>query len=318
MFVPTFFFMYLKYKRKVRYIFFMIRKFEKKNWFYSYDIIFDLELSEHSKITYLYLCRCADNDSKSFPSYSTIAKKCSFSRSTAIRAIKELEEIKLLYKQERLKSIKGKTCNTSNLYYVFPEPYETTDIQEIEEEENIIVVPKNDIWGSVTQTLGVVSHIHHPSITQTPKGLHKEVQHINKDNDVANAQINQSFINQFYNLWANITGKKIKLTSKQLNVLGKIIEQYGEETVLAAIEKIKDSDYLIANIKPSKFLDENTFIKIFNGEYDNRTNTVKTNEVVSKNIHFTTTYSHNWDMEELERRNRELLEEKYLSDNLMG
>lgn len=41
--------------------------------------IFDINLSTHAKIAYLYLSICEYS-----PSYQMIAEKCSFSRSTAI------------------------------------------------------------------------------------------------------------------------------------------------------------------------------------------------------------------------------------------
>jgi len=135
----------------------IIRKKEKKNWFYSYNMIFEQPISEHAKIVYLYLCRCADSEGQAFPSYNTIAEKCSISRSTAIRAIKELKEAGLLSVEQR---IEADGSLTSNLYTIYDEP-QPAEVQEVHHP-------------SVTQTLPLVSHRHYPSVTQTPEGLPNE------------------------------------------------------------------------------------------------------------------------------------------------
>ncbi len=75
-----------------------IRRASKRDFFIGQNMIFDLEISEHAKITYLYLCRCADDEGQSFPSYNTIASRCSFSRRTALRAIQELQLVCYLLK----------------------------------------------------------------------------------------------------------------------------------------------------------------------------------------------------------------------------
>lgn len=91
-----------------------------KGFFYSYNIIFELEISEHAKILYLYLCRRADGNNKTFPSYQTMASACSLSRSTAIRAMKELMAEGLLLRKHQQH---GKEY-TSNQYLLYPEPDE--------------------------------------------------------------------------------------------------------------------------------------------------------------------------------------------------
>jgi hypothetical protein len=95
-------------------------KKERKNWFYSYNMIFDQPISEHAKLIYIYLCRCADSEGKSFPSHATIGLKCGIkSRQTVINAIKELEQIGLLCKEVRLNKGGGQT---SNLYTIYDSP----------------------------------------------------------------------------------------------------------------------------------------------------------------------------------------------------
>lgn len=60
-------------------------------FFMSPNDIFDNErLDTKEKLVYLYLCRCSNNGSAAFPSYSTIGKKCSFSRRSAIEAVNGL------------------------------------------------------------------------------------------------------------------------------------------------------------------------------------------------------------------------------------
>jgi len=97
-----------------------IRKNERKNWYYSYNLIFDMELSIHAKMVYTYLCCCADDGGQAFPSLNDIAKKCSIkSRKTVVNAIKELEGARLLSKERRIRSNQS---NTTNLYIVFNTP----------------------------------------------------------------------------------------------------------------------------------------------------------------------------------------------------
>ncbi len=105
-----------------------------KGFFYSYNVIFELDISEHAKIVYLYLCRRADGSSKTFPSYATMASACSMSRSTAIRAMKELllEGLLLRKRQQNGKEF------TSNQYFLYEAPDEEAkknNIAQLEQEE---------------------------------------------------------------------------------------------------------------------------------------------------------------------------------------
>ena len=119
-----------------------IRRANKRDFFIAQNMIFDLDISEHAKITYLYLCRCADDESQAFPSYNTIARKCSFSKRTAMRTIQELEEIGLLSVEKRQVEKSGKPVNTSNLYTLYDSPSR---------------------YPSDTQSLPLVTESHHPS-----------------------------------------------------------------------------------------------------------------------------------------------------------
>lgn len=124
-----------------------IRRANKRDFFIAQNMIFDLDISEHAKITYLYLCRCADDESQAFPSYNTIAKKCSFSRRTAIDVIKELQAIGLLSVEKRQVEKGGKPVNTSNLYTLYDSPSHDP---------------------SAGDALPLVQDVHHPSAGDAP------------------------------------------------------------------------------------------------------------------------------------------------------
>jgi len=96
-----------------------------RDFFIVHNMIFEQPISEHAKIIYLYLCRCADGDGNSFPSHSTIGEKCGIkSRQTVINALKELEKIRLLSKQSRRTKSGGQT---SNLYTIHDTPVQQID-----------------------------------------------------------------------------------------------------------------------------------------------------------------------------------------------
>ena len=59
------------------------------------------EMRASEKLVYIYLCRCANQGSRAFPSYADIAKKCGISKRTAIRAIEVLRENGFLKKFPR-------------------------------------------------------------------------------------------------------------------------------------------------------------------------------------------------------------------------
>jgi predicted transcriptional regulator len=91
-----------------------IRTGWETGFFQSPNCIFDVDnLSINEKMCYLYLCRLADGEMKSFPSYATMAKKMSVSRPTAIKSVKSLEE-KGYLQVERRKISQDK--NMTNVY----------------------------------------------------------------------------------------------------------------------------------------------------------------------------------------------------------
>lgn len=97
-----------------------IRTGWETGFFQSPNCIFDVkDLKMRDKLCYLYLCRCADGEMKSFPSYNTIGEKMGASRVTAIEAVKSLEE-KGYLRVERRRVSRDK--NLTNIYtLVHPE-----------------------------------------------------------------------------------------------------------------------------------------------------------------------------------------------------
>lgn len=97
-----------------------VKKDSRRDWFYSYNLVFELDLSCHSKLVYIFLCRCADSEAQSFPSKNTIAKSCGISMTSVKYALRELIEANLLVREEQFRPNGGQT---SNLYTVYSEPY---------------------------------------------------------------------------------------------------------------------------------------------------------------------------------------------------
>ena len=93
-----------------------IRTGWETGFFQSPNCIFDVkDLNINEKMCYLYLCRLADKEMTSFPSYSTMAEKMSVSRPTAIKSIKSLEEKGYVIVERRRID---KDRNLSNIYTV--------------------------------------------------------------------------------------------------------------------------------------------------------------------------------------------------------
>jgi hypothetical protein len=66
------------------------------NYYKGTNAIFDMDLTEHEKIVFIYIERCTNNNKIGFPSYETIGKKCSINRRTAIRTIKQLLALNMI------------------------------------------------------------------------------------------------------------------------------------------------------------------------------------------------------------------------------
>ncbi len=132
---------------------------DDKGFFYSYNVIFDLELSKNAKLLYLYLCRRADGKSKTFPSYATMASACSLSRSTAIRAMKELMAEGLLLRKRQQH---GREF-TSNQYLLYPAPDKEAkkiNLEEMEREKKEAgKIWRSPHWSNGRMQLDVLSGI---------------------------------------------------------------------------------------------------------------------------------------------------------------
>lgn len=159
--------------------------------------------------------------------------------------------------------------------------------------DNTSVAPKRDFPDTVKPDM-------ENRFNKKENTVKKKINKKEKDDDGL-----KSIINKFQLRWTELTTKRIKLTDKQRVTVSSLIEEHGEEVFFLTLEKINDSKYLQEHIKPSKFLSAETFLKIYNGEYDDYKKPQQS-ELASKNPHFTSTYSHNWDLEELERIDREM------------
>ena len=79
------------------------------------------ELNNNEKLVFMYICRCANNGKAAFPSYSSMARKCSISKETARLAIEVLYNNKFILKKNRgyIAANEGQvTRNYSNVYRV--------------------------------------------------------------------------------------------------------------------------------------------------------------------------------------------------------
>ncbi len=79
----------------------ILLKDKRPGQFWSYDAIFDLTVPEHAKIVYFNLCRRANKEAQAYPSFALIAKDCSISRSSSLRAINVLLGIGLIKKHTK-------------------------------------------------------------------------------------------------------------------------------------------------------------------------------------------------------------------------
>jgi len=86
-----------------------------RNWFYLENDLLDREdLTIYEKTVYIVIARYVNGENKAFPSYETIAKKGSMSKSKAKYVVNSLVQKGLLKKEFR--KSKDKNCYTSNLY----------------------------------------------------------------------------------------------------------------------------------------------------------------------------------------------------------
>lgn len=96
-----------------------LRRGFKQEWFYCFNMIFEQPLSDHAKLVYIYLCRCAGEKASSFPGKKTIARACSIGETSVYYATKELVAFGLLSKEAQYRPSGGQT---SNLYTLYDQP----------------------------------------------------------------------------------------------------------------------------------------------------------------------------------------------------
>lgn len=113
-------------------------------------------LSIYEKMAYIVIrSHCNARGTSAFPSYSTIAREASMSRSSAIRAVEGLLQKGLLHKEIRYDVSKNrKVKHTSNNYTL--------------ENPSKVVSHRHQCPTDTT----LVSHRHHPSVPQTPEHNH--------------------------------------------------------------------------------------------------------------------------------------------------
>ena len=83
----------------------------RKDWFYTYNNIFVQPISRSAKFVYIFLCCCADGDSKSFPDHETISVKCDIDIREVGNALNELKGANLI-------SIKNRKGQQGNIYFI--------------------------------------------------------------------------------------------------------------------------------------------------------------------------------------------------------
>ncbi|MDR0818021.1 MAG: helix-turn-helix domain-containing protein [Oscillospiraceae bacterium] len=65
-------------------------------YFYTYNKIFDADVSGYARLVYAYLCKCADHSGKSFPSHKKIGSAAGIGVTTVKKALSELENAGLI------------------------------------------------------------------------------------------------------------------------------------------------------------------------------------------------------------------------------
>lgn len=139
-----------------------VRDKRTRNWFWVENILVDRDdLDIYEKLTYIVLCRFADEGSQScFPSYDTISQKVGCSKRKVIDVLKSLREKSLIEIHARY-SVEG--GQTSNLYYLPP----------IGGDEPHAPPPVNDMHPPVEpHAPGGVNDVHQGSAPRAPGVVH--------------------------------------------------------------------------------------------------------------------------------------------------
>ena len=274
------------------------------------------ELDSYEKLTYIYLCRCANNKDNAFPSYTNIAAKVGCSRSKAIECIKVLNQNGFIYKENRFNE-KGE--NTSNLYYINTKLEILKDkLDNLYPTQQQEIINKDSIPGklpSIPGKLGGSIPGKLPSIPGKPK---KEQL---KNNNIKKEQSNNNkIINKKKDIIKTITKKKdnsVVVTKEDFNKLKamlyimldtKLIDKDIENIAIALKQQYNSIDKerveSICNIIKSSSSEINNVIGYFLAAIKNKytnTNYKNNNNITNNNLKFNNFDQRNYDYDKLEK-----------------
>lgn len=123
-----------------------VRDERQRGWWWDFNDVFEHGLSAYALVVRFFLARCANGSGQSFPSINTIAQKCSISRSTVVRALKELEDNGWIRRDSRKKENSKEKDTTV---------YTLLVVEEGSVSQTLGSITGN--LGSVSQNRGVVS-----------------------------------------------------------------------------------------------------------------------------------------------------------------
>lgn len=87
-------------------------------YFYTYNAIFDADISGYARLVYAYLCKCADADGKCYPSHKTIGAAAGIGITTVKKSLQELEAAGLILIRGQARPDHGRRAN---LYTIIKE-----------------------------------------------------------------------------------------------------------------------------------------------------------------------------------------------------
>jgi DNA-binding transcriptional regulator YhcF (GntR family) len=96
-----------------------------KRFYVANKVIRELQLSSKAINVYDYLCMCVNKNNECFPSKRTIAANCSISVASVTRALRELENAKMISTVARFEYVqheKSYVRQTSNIYHIYETP----------------------------------------------------------------------------------------------------------------------------------------------------------------------------------------------------
>jgi len=199
-----------------------IKDGRKQGWHWADNKIIDVhgaKLGPYGLAIYYALCRHADQNGKSWPSYATLARETGMSRKQAINTIKRLVDLELVGRQDR----KNKAGASSSNFYI---------LLEVK-------------GGSEPRTLPVVNHVHQGSESRTPKQEPLNVEPIEEEStktDVDASLFDESTDRRREHVDSPLSDKEKVL--RDFGVLGPIVTQIAESHDLywirQAIMKVRE------------------------------------------------------------------------------